>query len=165
MLFWWLFEIVFPATLHFISIEIPDDAQINDELYIFSNFFNFEKDVHNVDLGNSYLTDTSCWEMLHFLSKSIIKNDIRKLLNDETICYYSVHNDDSSSAKTMDEKELPIIETAYKGEVKFSVMSLKVPEEANNEGLKLILEISILKLGLNTERKKQRDIFVSFLHS
>ena len=44
-------------------------------------------------------------------------------------------------------------------------MSLKVPEEANNEGLKLILEISILKLGLNTERKKQAGIFVSFLHS
>ena len=103
--------------------------------------------------------------MLHFLSKSIIKNNIRKLLNDETIRCYSVHNDDSSSAKTMDEKELPIIETAYKGEVKCSVMSLKVPEEANAEGLKLILEISILKLGLNTERKKQRGIFVSFLHS
>ena len=55
MLFWWLIEIRFTATLHFISIEIPDDVQINDELYIFSNFFNFEKDVHNVDLGNSYL--------------------------------------------------------------------------------------------------------------
>ena len=33
---------------------------------------NFEKDVHNVDLGNSYMTDTSCREMLHFLSKSIV---------------------------------------------------------------------------------------------
>ena len=40
MLFWWLIEILFTATLHFISIEIPDDAQINDELYTFSNFFN-----------------------------------------------------------------------------------------------------------------------------
>ena len=28
------------ATLHFISIEIPDDPQTNDELYTFSNFFN-----------------------------------------------------------------------------------------------------------------------------
>ena len=28
------------ATLHFINIEIPDDAQINDEPYTFSNFFN-----------------------------------------------------------------------------------------------------------------------------
>ena len=41
----------------------------------------------------------------------------------------------------MDEKELSIIKTAYKGEVKFSIMSLEVPEEANAEGLKLILEI------------------------
>ena len=65
----------------------------------------------------------------------------------------------------MDEKELSIIKTAYKGEVKFSIMSLEVPEEANAEGLKLILEVWILKLGLNTERKKQRGIFVSFLHS
>ena len=41
-------------------------------------------------------------------------------------------------------------------------MSLKVPEEANAEGLKLILENSILKLGLNTERKKQRGILFHF---
>ena len=39
MLFWWLIEI-FTATLHFISTEIPDDSQNNDELYTFSNFFN-----------------------------------------------------------------------------------------------------------------------------
>ena len=36
MVFWWLIEILFTATLHFISIEIPDYAQINDELYTFS---------------------------------------------------------------------------------------------------------------------------------
>ena len=29
-----------PATFQFISIEIPDDAQINVELYTFLNFFN-----------------------------------------------------------------------------------------------------------------------------
>ena len=40
MLLWWLTEILFTATLDFISIEIIDDAQINDELYTFSNFFN-----------------------------------------------------------------------------------------------------------------------------
>ena len=38
MLFWLLIEILFTATLHFISIEIPDDTQINDEVYTFSNF-------------------------------------------------------------------------------------------------------------------------------
>ena len=40
MLFWWLIDILFTATLHFISIEIPDGTQINDELHTFSNFFN-----------------------------------------------------------------------------------------------------------------------------
>ena len=43
MLFWWLIEILFTATLYFISsIKIPEDAHINDELYTFSNFFNQE---------------------------------------------------------------------------------------------------------------------------
>ena len=50
----------------------------------------------------------------------------------------------------MDDKELFIIQTAHKGEVKFSVMSLEEPEEANAEGLKLAFESSILKkLDLN----------------
>ena len=40
MLLWWVIEILFTATLQFISIEIPDDAQINDELYSFSKFLN-----------------------------------------------------------------------------------------------------------------------------
>ena len=38
---------------------------------LYSDIANFEKDAHNVDLGNSYLTDTSCHEMLHFLRKSM----------------------------------------------------------------------------------------------
>ena len=40
-LLWWLIETLFTASLHFISIEIPDDVQIDDELCTFSNFFNF----------------------------------------------------------------------------------------------------------------------------
>ena len=128
-------------------------------LKLYSDIANFEKDAHNVDLGNSYLTDTSCHEMLYFLSKSIVKNNITKPLNDETISYCKVHNDGSSSAKAMGEKELFIIKTAHKGEVKFSIMSLDEPEVANAEGLKLALENSILKLGLNTERKN-REVFL-----
>ena len=63
----------------------------------------------------------------------------------------------------MDEKELFIIKTAHEGDVQFSVMSVEKPEEANAEELKLALENSILKLGLNIERKS-RGVFVSFLH-
>ena len=61
--------------------------------------------------------------MLHFLSKSIVKNNIIKPLNDGTIHYYSVPNDGSSSTKTMDEKEIFIIKSAHKFEVKFSVVN------------------------------------------
>ena len=39
MLFWWLIEILFTVILHFIGIQIPDDTQINDELYTFTNLF------------------------------------------------------------------------------------------------------------------------------
>ena len=60
-------------------------------------------------------------------------------------------------------KKLVIIKTSHKGEVKFSVMSLKEPQEVNSKGLKLALENSILKLGFNIERKN-RGIFVSFLY-
>ena len=34
---------------------------------LYSDFANFEKEFHNVDLGNSYLSNTSCHEMLTFL--------------------------------------------------------------------------------------------------
>ena len=53
----------------------------------------------------------------------------------------------------MDEKELFNMKTAQKGEVKFHVMSLEEPDEANAEGLKAALETSIMKLGVNIERK------------
>ena len=53
----------------------------------------------------------------------------------------------------MDEKVLFLVKTPHKCEVKFSVMSLEEPEEANAEGLKLALENSILKLGLDIKKK------------
>ena len=59
-------------------------------------------------------------------------------------------------------KKLFLIKTACKGEVKFSIMSLEEPQEANAEWLELASENSILKLGLNIERKI--SIFLSFLY-
>ena len=58
---------------------------------------------------------------------------------------YSAHYDGTSSAKILNEKELFIIKTAHKEEVKSSIMSQKEPEEFDPEGL--ALESSILKLG------------------
>ena len=62
----------------------------------------------------------------------------------------------------MDEKVLFLVKTPHKCEVKFSVMSLEEPEEANAEGLKLALENSILKLGLNIERKNMEVFLFHF---
>ena len=62
----------------------------------------------------------------------------------------------------MDKKVLFLVKTPHKCEVKFSVMSLEEPEEANAEGLKLALENSILKLGLNIERKNREAFLFHF---
>ena len=123
---------------HFISIH-------GKPFKLYSDFANFEKEFHNVDLGNSYLSGTSCHEMLTYLSRLIITNNIMKPLNDGTMRYYSINNGGSSSAKTMDKKELFIIKTAHKGEVEFNVMSLEEPNKANANGLKDALENSIMK--------------------
>ena len=69
--------------------------------------------------------------MLFYWSISIVLENITKPFNDGTIQHYSVRNNGSSSAKTMDEKELFIMKTTHKGEVKFQVMSLEEPDEAN----------------------------------
>ena len=58
----------------------------------------------------------------------------------------------------MDEKGLFIIKTAHKGKVKFNVMSLEEPNEPNAKGLKATLENSIMKLGLNIEKKRKRGM-------
>ena len=50
MLFWWLIEILFTATLHFTSTEIPDYAQINDKLYTFSQTFLAKEPIYNLTL-------------------------------------------------------------------------------------------------------------------
>ena len=109
-----------------------------------------------MDFG--YLSDTSRHEMLTYFSRPIITNNLTKPLNDGTIWYCSIHDDGSSSAKTMDEKGLFIIKTAHKGKVKFNVMSLEEPNEPNAKGLKATLENSIMKLGLNIEKKRKRGM-------
>ena len=48
--FWWLFKILFTATLHFISIEVPDFPQINDELYTFSRIFLAKAPIYKLTL-------------------------------------------------------------------------------------------------------------------
>ena len=74
--------------------------------------------------------------MLGYLSKRIVKLQVIEPLNNGVKPYYSIHNDGSSSSKTMDEKELFIMKSAPNGIIQFSIMSLEEPEEANAaEGL------------------------------
>ena len=105
----------------------------------YEDFAKFEKDDLGVNLGYSFLNNTDCREMLQYLTKSIISSNITTLLNDslvQYVQYYSANSDGSSSAKTMNEKELYVMKTARKGVVKFHVTSLEEPDEANAEGLK-----------------------------
>ena len=61
-------------------------------------------------------------------------------------------NDGSSSAKTLDEKELFLLKTAATGEPRFALMSLEEPENANTEGLKVAMENAFDKLELTIDR-------------
>ena len=64
-------------------------------------------------------------------------------------------NDGSSSAKTMDEKELFLMKSAAEGYPKYTVMSLEEPENAHAEGLKRAMENSFEKLNLIPPRKNK----------
>ena len=131
---------------HFIAVQ-------GKSFKLYQDFVHFEKNVHHVALGSGFLTDTACREMLTYLSKSIVKSKITVPLNKGLMQYYSIHNDGSSSAKTMDEKELFIMKSAHDGIVKF--MSLEEPEEANAEGLKAASENSIKKAKEKRKRGKR----------
>ena len=52
--------------------------------------------------------------MIQYLSRNIISASITNTDSDGTVCYYSIHNDGSSSAKTMDEKELCMMKPMLK---------------------------------------------------
>ena len=60
----------------------------------------------------------------------------------------------------MDEKEVFIIKTTHKGEVKFNAIPSEERNEANAEGVKAALENSIMKFGLNIERKEREVCFI-----
>ena len=92
--------------------------------------------------------------MLQYLTKSIISSTIPTLLNNGLVHCYSLNNDGSSKAKTMDEKEFYIMKTTNTRVAKFHVMSLQEPDKANVERLKTALENSIMKLGLNINQKE-----------
>lgn len=124
---------------------------------LYAEIAKFENEIHKVDLGNSYTTDTAGAEIIKYLSKSNLIKNITEPINSNSVKYYSIMNDGSSSAKTMDEKELFVIKTASQGTPKFTVMSLEEPEDTNAEGLKKAMEASVTKLNL-TCRRSDKEI-------
>ena len=66
-------NILFTVTLYFISIEIPDDAQINHELYTFSNSFDQEPN-YNLTL-QIYASFAMCVSFLLLLLQIICQID------------------------------------------------------------------------------------------
>ena len=65
---------------------------------LYEDFAKFERDIHKVDLGSSYTSDTSAAEIVQYLSKSNLIKNITEPVNSNAVKYYSVMNDGSSSA-------------------------------------------------------------------
>ena len=116
---------------------------------------NFEKNIHKVDLGCSYLDDKAGAEITEFLSRSILLKNITEPLNSDTIHYYSVMFDGSSSPKTLDEKELFVLKYCASGVPSYNIMSLEEQDEANAEGLESAMKSSFGKLKLEFDRKEK----------
>ena len=83
--------------------------------------------------------------MVKYLALSARQQKITEPLNTDQLHYYSVSYDGSSSAKTMDEKELFLIKTCKNGKPCIDVMSLEEVKDANDESLKVALQNSIDK--------------------
>ena len=88
-----------------------------------------------------------------YLSKAKLLEEITEPLNNKTCLYYSLLTDGSSSAKTMDEKELVLIKTCLNGSPKFTVLALEEPEPGDADGLKKALDHAYGKGNFSFERK------------
>ena len=76
-----------------------------------------EKDTQKVNIRSSFLSDKSPREMTLYLSKSLLRENVVKPLNEGRTLYFS---DGSSSSKINDEKKLYIIKT-YRTEYRISM--------------------------------------------
>lgn len=91
--------------------------------------------VHNVDLGTAYFSKYSAQEMIMYLSKSTVLENITKPLNTGERLHFSWLFDGSSSATTMDEKEVYIIKPCCNWMLQFNMLSLEEPDDAQAGGL------------------------------
>ena len=124
-------------------------------LNFYQQLVRFDKDVYKVDLGTGYLNNNAAQKILLYLSKSVVAEHITEPLNNGERLYFSILFDGSSSAKTMDEKEVYVIKTCDQGKPRFDVLALQQPEDADAKGLKSSLDCAIDKAKLTVDRKSR----------
>ena len=122
--------------VHFLAIN-------NKPLKFYQQLVRFHKDVYKVDEGTGYLNNNAAQKMLLYLSKSIIAEHITEPLNMGQRLYFSILFDGSSSAKTMDEKEVYVIKTCDQGKPRCDILALEQPDDAGTKGLKSSLDCAI----------------------
>ena len=138
------------------KMQIAHYTTVNSKSFSFyASLAEFSKETLGVNIGNGYLNNKAGTEMVSFLSKSIRIKSITEPIKSGKIRYYRVFNDGSSSAKTMNEKELFLMKSAPTGSPTFSIMSLEEPEETNAQGLKKAMENSVKKMEIDTTRSKK----------
>ena len=122
----------------------------------YEKFADFDKKFHGVDLGSAYCDDTSCSKMIKYLSVSS-KETFVAPLNDSELHYYSLMSDGSSSAKTMDEKELVLIKTCQNGLPKVNVLRLVEPEEGDQHGIKKAIDSAVSSASFSFQRAERES--------
>ncbi len=128
---------------------------MNARLFSFhGSLAKFSKETLEVDIGNSYLNKAGV-EIISFVGRSIQIKSITEPINSGEIRYYSIFNDGSCSAKTMNEKELFLMKSASTGTPSSSVMSLEEPQETNAQGLKEAMDNSIKKMEIEMPRSQK----------
>ena len=69
--------------------------------------------------------------------------------------YFSILFDGSTSAKTMDEKEVYVIKTCDQGKPRCDILALDQPDDAGAKGLKSSLDCAISKANLTVDRESR----------
>ena len=136
--------------VHFLTVH-------NKSFHFYQELAHFEKDYHNVQLGSGYLSQDAAQEILQYISNSILEEKVTLPLNSGKRCYFSLLFDGSSSAKTMDDKEIYVIKTCTNGVPQFEVLALEQPSDANAMGLTSSLGNAVSK-GKFTFDRKSREI-------
>ena len=102
---------------------------------MYKKFTEYEKNAHKISMGIGFLNDKSGQKLILLLSHFLLCENIVNPLNDGTKLYFSLLYDESSSAKTSDEKELHITTTRINGRSQSDVLLLQEPEGTGSQGL------------------------------